>query len=102
MAFNPLIAPLRATTPALKLKELQWRFPDKKLMLTIWEKDTVCKKGAVRYMYIKADPYNPYYNNYISFECDDVATVFEEFCEKGQTWTLTVMLEEEVSVKHLI
>ena len=103
MAFNPLIAKLEAKTPALKLRELQFRFSGHHIFLTIWKGDVVCKKGAVSYMHIKADPYNPYYNHYISFECtDDVETEFKTFCRPEERYTLSVLLEQETDITHLI
>jgi hypothetical protein len=104
MAFNPLHAKLNAKTNSLKLRELQIRFSGHHIFLTIWKGDVVCKKGAVSYMHIKADPYNPYYNHYISFDCidGDVETEFQAFCRPGETYTLSVLLEQETEITHLI
>ena len=103
MAFNPLVTKLEAKTQALKLRELHFRFSGRQIFLTIWKDDIVSKKGLVSYMHIKADPYNPYYNHYISFECiDDVYTEFQTFCRPNERYTLSVLLDQETEISHLI
>jgi hypothetical protein len=99
MAFNPL----QAKTQALKLRELQYRFPERKIILTIWKDDVVSKKGEVWYKFINADSYNPYYNHYIAFTCfDEVKTEFNAFCMPGETFTLSVVLDTNTNITHLI
>lgn len=103
MAFNPLQAKLDAKTHALKLRELQHRFPGRNIILTISKDGVVSKKGAVWYKFINADSYNPYYNHYIAFTCvDEVETEFNAFCLPGETFTLSVVLDVDTNITHLV